>query len=192
MIELCRDCIWLAQGDGEAIPCSVDDLVFDVVGSGSSKIGPEVLRHAAAGVLHYFKEELGRMRITLGEFAGALARVLTGLGYTVEVTGAEFSTGLPGGKPALVRTADLRVLASASGKLGELEFFPRLHTLLRQQLADDPQAVEFLGLRGAVKQLLGRKHWTQECRELEDRILESLRSWWARESGNRPAALVVR
>jgi hypothetical protein len=40
--------------------------------------------------------------------------------------------------------------------------------------------------------LLGRKHWTKECEDLEERILESLRGWWLRETGKRDTRLVVR
>lgn len=193
MIELRRDCIWLAQEDGEVVPCSVDDLTFEVVGSAASNVAPEVLRNAAAGVLHYFKAELGKVRITLGEFAEALGRVLAGLGYTVEVLGPEGSAG-EGiiRQESVIQTTDLRALARASGKMGELDFFPRLRSLLREQLAVSPKAVEFHGLRPAVKQLLGRKHWTRECDELETRILEALRGWWRLESGHRDTRLVVR
>lgn len=199
MIELKRDCIWLAQEGGEAIPCSVEDLTFEVVGGGSADIEPEVLRNAASAVLHYFKVDQGRTRITLGEFAEALARVLMGLGYPVEVAG-----GSPGGSAELVnpnnstgapegvRTTDLRILACESGKMGELSFFPRLHSALRESLADGVRTVEFRGLRGAVKQLLGKKHWSKGCRELEERILESIRNWYAQERAGQKKALVIR
>jgi hypothetical protein len=62
---------------------------------------------------------------------------------------------------------------------------------LKESLADGARTVEFKGLRAAVKQLLGRKHWTNGCRELEDRILESIRNWYAQES-DRTKSLVVR
>lgn len=193
MIELRRDCIWLAQDGGEAIPCSVEDLTFEVVGGAGTNVDPDVLRNAAAGVLHFFKAEQGKVRITLGEFAEALGRVLAGLGYAVEVLGSE-SEGSEGEirQESVIQTTDLRAVACAAGKMGELDFFPRLRTLLRDQLAVAPKAVEFHGLRPAVKQLLGRKHWTKECEDLEERILESLRGWWLRETGKRDTRLVVR
>ena len=193
MIELRRDCIWLAQAGGEAIPCSVDDLTFEVVGTGADQVEPEGLRNAAAGVLHYFKAELGKVRITLGEFAEALARVLAGLGYAVEVLGSdEVRRSGEIRQESVLQTTDLCAVACAAGKMGELEFFPRLRLLLREQLAGEPRTVQFHGLRPAVKQLLGRKHWTQECSELEQRILETLRGWWRKEGGNVPTRLVVR
>jgi hypothetical protein len=185
MIDLDRDSIWLTQPDGEAIPCSLEALTFEIAGSGASQLDPEVLRHAAAGVLHYFKDDLKRSQISLEEFAAALARVLAGLGLCVEVTGAEVQSG------TAVGLADLRELACAAGKLGELDFFPRLHNTLRAQLAADPERVEFRGLRSAVKLLLGRKHWTNGCRDLESRVLLALREWWQQERGDRRTLLLV-
>ena len=88
-----------------------------------------------------------------------------------------------------VQSADLRELATLAGKMGELEFFPRLHDALRKGLEAGPEVVEFKHIRSAVKQLLGRKHWTNGCRELEARIIEALRTWFAEE--RKKVALVV-
>ncbi len=194
MIELDRDSIWLTQPDGESVPCSLEALTFEIAGSEAARLDPEVLRHAAAGVLHYFKDELKRTQVTLAEFATALARVLEGLGLCVEVTtggNTAAAAAAMAATAAAIRQADLRELAFESGKLGELDFFPRLHTTLRKELEADPERVEFRGLRGAVKQLLGRKHWTNGCRDLEDRILKALREWWIQEKGDRRALLLV-
>lgn len=186
MIDLDRDSIWLTQPDGEAVPCSLEALTFEIAGSEASQLDPEVLRNAAAGVLHYFKDELGRTQVTLGEFAAALARVLEGLGLCVEVSAGDGDPAAPA-----VRQSDLRELACESGKLGELDFFPRLHSTLRRELAADPARLEFRGLRSAVKQLLGRKHWSSSCRDLEERILVALREWWIQEKGDRRTLLLV-
>jgi len=64
-----------------------------------------------------------------------------------------------------------------------------LHDALRKGLDAQPEVVEFNHLRCAVKQLLGRKYWTNGCRELEARIVDALRTWLAQE--RRRAALVV-
>jgi hypothetical protein len=48
-----------------------------------------MLRHAAASVFHYFKVELERETVTVGEFAGALEKVLRGLGLTLRAGGLE-------------------------------------------------------------------------------------------------------
>ena len=120
MIQLRRDALYLTDAQGETTPCSVDQITLELVGAAADVVDPEVMRHAALGVLHYFREELGRDTVTTAEFAEALARVLSRLGLTVEL--------IPG-QPNLqeVRVTDLRELACACGKLGELDFFPRLH-----------------------------------------------------------------
>ncbi len=220
MIQLRQDCLWLKGEDGEVIPCSVEQITLEIIGGAKGGLDPEVLRHAAAAVLHYFKVELSRETVTVTEFAEALSRVLAGFGLTLEVTDvkseppalvtAESPEGFldapesepstieelaQGGSDGLevhevhVQSADLRELATLAGKLGELEFFPRLHDALLKGLDASPEVVEFNHLRSAVKQLLGRKHWTNGCRELESRIVEALRTWLVEE--RKRAALVV-
>ena len=205
MIDLRRDCLLLVQGDGEALPCSAEDLAFEIIGPGH--VSKEVLRQCAAGVLHYFKQDLHRSRITIEEFSHALVRVLAGLGFDVEVT--ELAPSHPsahahglGGTPAVppsgpapgggVHQLDLGGIAADVGKLGELEFFPRLRALLDEGMASGPCLVDCHGLRPAVKALLGRKQWTPACRDLEARIVESLRRWCRMRAGSGPAGLVVR
>jgi hypothetical protein len=215
MIQLRQDCLWLKGEDGEIIPCSVEQITLEIIGGAAGGVDPEVLRHAAAGVLHYFREEIQRETVTVGEFAQALSRVLAGFGLALEVAEVKSeATGTKLGSTVLlpadptpeaaaeaqpveavsvreiqVRSADLRELAAASGKLGELVFFPRLRDALLQGLIAQPEVVEFRNLRGAVKLLLGRKHWTNGCRELEARIVDTLRTWWSEE--RKQSALVV-
>lgn len=184
MIQLREDCLLVEQPGGGYLPLSADQLTLEFVGGAAHLVDDEVMRNVAAGVLHYFREELGRTTVTVGEFAQALARVLNGLGFTAEVTEVKFADA--------VRIADLRQLACGSGKLGELEFFQRLRDTLRAQLAESPKALEFRGLRSCVKQLVGRKHWCPACDRMEAWIVESLRSWFVREAGSARTALVVR
>lgn len=197
MIDLCRDCLLLVQDNGEAVPCSAEDLTFEIVGS--SSISHEILRHCAAGILHYFKTDLGRTRITLSEFSGALVRILAGFGYDIEVTGVDRGeTATPAPREASqvgwmpVRAVDLHGLAAEAGKMGELGFFPRLKTSLDQGLAGGCGTVDCHGLRPAVKQLLGRKQWSPACRELEQRIVDTLRRWYRARTQPPTAGLVVR
>lgn len=210
MIQLREDCLWLKGEDGEIIPCSVEQITLEIIGGAKGGLDPEVLQHAAAAVLHYFKVELAKETVTVSEFAEALSRVLAGFGLALEVADVKSDSSTAGAidsgevEPTTVeelaasarevrrihvQSADLRELATLSGKLGELEFFPRLHDALRQGLDAGPEVVEFNHLRSAVKQLLGRKHWTNGCRELEARIVEALRLWLAGE--RKRAALVV-
>lgn len=174
MICLLNDQIFLGSPGEGAVPCSIDQITLELVGSAVGHVKPEVLREATAAVLHYFKEEMGRIQITPEEFGEALGKVLTGLGVSIEITEV---LSEPAGSCVTIRE-DLRALAMEAGKLGELGFFPKLHEVLRRSLEEGGTTVEFRGLRPAVKQLLGRKHWNQSCRELEERILETLRGWW--------------
>lgn len=197
MIDLCRDCLLLVQDNGEAVPCSAEDLTFEIVGA--SSISHDVLRHCAAGILHYFKADLGRTRITLAEFSGALVRILAGFGYDIEVTGVERGEAslpvprAPSSGPLVpIHAVDLQGLAAEAGKMGELGFFPRLKTVLDQGLSGGCSTVDCHGLRPAVKQLLGRKQWSPACRELEQRIVETLRRWYRCRTQPPAAGLVVR
>ena len=184
MIQLREDCLMIQQPGGGSIPFSAEDLTLEFVGGAVGLVDPEILHNAAMGVLHYFQEEMGRKSITVGEFAQALAKVLNGLGIVAEVTEVRIAD--------TVRVADLRQLAAGSGKLGELEFFTRLRQTLRDQLAEQPRAVEFRGLRGCVKQLVGRKHWCPACDRMQSWILESLQGWFGQEPGAANTSMVIR
>jgi hypothetical protein len=184
MIALREDCLLVEQAGGGYLPCSAEELTFEVVGD-TSLVDGEVLKHATAAVMHYFREELDRTTVTLGEFSAMLTKVLQGLGISAEVTGQI----VPGEQ---VRIADLGALAEAGGIAGELEFCQRLRTLLREQLAAAPSRLEILGLRVCVKRLTGRKHWCPTCERTAAWILEMIRGWYAQEAPSRPTALVVR
>jgi len=119
-------------------------------------------------VFHYFREELGRQTVTVGEFAGALEKVLRGFKQGAQSAG-QAVTG------TAVLESDLARLASESGEGRELFFFPRLRDELRQQLRLGPRLVRFHGLRGCVKQLIGTQRWTVRCRGLEEQIVAYLR-----------------
>ena len=53
------------------------------MGEGAEWIEPEILHHASAAVLHYFKHELQRQFVSVGEFALALEKVLRSFGLSV-------------------------------------------------------------------------------------------------------------
>lgn len=213
MIALNNEFLLVAKGDGGFIPCSVEQLTFELAGSAADQIDPEWLKQAAAGVLHYFKNELGQTHVTVPEFAEALARVFQGLGITAEISAEpgmaksdpadSNSTSGTQGNPtedpaaalaaeAKVWRADLRKIAAESGKLGELEFQRRLRQTLEDAFAAEPEAVEFSGLRGCVKQITGRKHWCPECRKWEEWLLDLLRSWFGQRASGRRVSLLIR
>lgn len=167
MIALRSDCLLFKMNNGETIPCSADMIAVEIIGEANSLLEPETLRHAAASVFHYFKTELGREAVTIGEFSMALEKALHHLGYSIHAHAASGE--------AAISDADLALLASEAGDSLELLFFPRLRDELRIRLRNSPRLVRFHGLRGCVKQLAGARRWTNRCEQLQDQIVEYLR-----------------
>ena len=88
MIALSSNCLLFQLSNGESVPCSEEMICIEIVGSPDSTIDPEMLRHAAASVFHYFKNDLERETVTVGEFAGAS----DGLGYTIQFASTQLDT----------------------------------------------------------------------------------------------------
>lgn len=184
MIALLSDCLLFELTNGESVPCSPEMISVELVGNANGWLDPEVLRHAAASVFHYFKKELCRESVTVGEFAGALEKVLRGLGFTVRSGAVQ-----PCSKEVI--EADLGSVARESGGGFELLFFPRLRDELRAQLRRSPRVLRFRGLRGCVKQLAGARRWSGRCEKLRDHIVEYLRQCLHAEPEQNECALVV-
>jgi hypothetical protein len=183
MIALRSDCLVFQLNNGQNIPCSPEMIAVEIVGDAHQQLEPETLRHAAASVFHYFKTELAREAVTVGEFSLALEKALHHLGYDIRAHEA--------GEPVNgVSDGDLTLLASeASGAL-ELLFFPRLRDELRVRLRQSPRVVRFRGLRSCVKQLMGVRRWTSRCEQLQDQIVDYLRGCLTAEPAHN-CALVV-
>jgi hypothetical protein len=195
MIALRDDFLLVAQEGGHYIPCSVEHLTFELAGSAANQVDPEWMKQAAAGVLHYFKDELGQSHVTVAEFTTALSKVFQGLGMTAEVTTIAPPVAEPEGAlapPQVVWRGDLQAIAVESGELGELAFQKALLSQLTMALESSSQTVEFSGLRGCVKMITGRKHWCPECRKWSAWIVDMLRSWMSEKAGHRHVSLVVR
>ena len=126
MIELHPDCLMFQMSDSEAIPCCAELVTVEMSGGDAAWLDPELVRNATRAVLHYFKVEMGRTSVTVGEFSNVLASVLRRFGLNVKSTSVE--------APRRILESDLRQLACQSGKGFELSFFPRLRDQLRQQL----------------------------------------------------------
>ncbi len=202
MIRLRDDCLLVQQPSGQMIPCAVEQVTLELMGETIGVVDPEIIRHAAAGVLHFFKVELKKETVTLGEFAEALARVLRGFGVGVECSPV-YQTTAPspnsvvfeltgadsGGVDAV---ADLREVVTASGPEYELGFFPRLRGILARSLRECPRTVRFVGLRGCVKQLMGRRRWCRRCQQMEEQIVGFLRESFRAEDRSRGIWLLVR
>src|SRR5438046_1463073 len=122
------DYLFLQSATGESIPVSAEMISVELTGQTPEWLDPEFIQHAAKAVFHYFKHELRRRTMSLGEFAGGLEKVLAGLGQAVRVPAA-----VP--PEARVLESDLHQLVIESGSSGELLFFPRLREDLRRHLA---------------------------------------------------------
>ena len=181
MIALHSNCLLFQLANGESVPCSADMIVVEIVGESGGTLEPDMLRHAAASVFHYFKNELNRESVTVGEFSYALEKVLRHLGFIVHAGGPDGEIG----------DADLIRLADEAGDRRELFFFPRLRDELRGKLRQSPRVVRFRGLRGCVKQLAGARRWSHRCEQLQDQIIAYLRECLSAEPEPAQCALVV-
>lgn len=183
MIALHSNCLLFELASGESIPCTSEMISVEIVGEAHAAPDLEILRHAAASVFHYFKAELQRQSVTVGEFSRALEQVLSHLGYTIHATEPRQAGALD--------AADLGQLLRAAGDSRELLFFPRLRDELRGRLRHSPRVVRFHGLRGCVKELAGVRRWSPRCEQLQDQIVTYLRECFSAEPDPKNCALVV-
>src|ERR1041384_5832996 len=122
MIALAYDCLLCQTSSGESIPFSAEMISVELTGDGIGEFDPEFLKHAASAVFHYFKHDLGRVTVTVGEFAGALEKVLRGFGLQSEADEQngehtdDFSAEEDASAERRVLKSDLRMLACESGK----------------------------------------------------------------------------
>jgi len=181
MIALHNECLVFQLNNGESVPCSADMIAVEIVGETNSLLEPETLRHAAASVFHYFKTELARESVTIGEFSLALEKTLHHLGYSIHAHP-------PGGEPGEISDADLGLLARETGGSLELHFFPRLRDEMRIRLRTSPRVLRFHGLRGCVKQLAGARRWSPRCEQLQDQIVNYLRGCLTVETAHNETA----
>lgn len=184
MIALQSDCLLFQLANGESVPCSAEMISFEITGNAGGLLEPEMLHHAAASVFHYFKQELRRDTVTVGEFALALEKVLRGLGFVIRA-------GVLESRPGGSGETDLGRLARESAHSLELFFYPRLRDELRAQLRQSPRLLRFRGLRGCVKQLAGARRWSGRCEKLQDQIVDYLRGCLTAETSRNHCALVV-
>ena len=184
MIALQSGCLLFQLASGESVPCSAEMISVELTGNAEGVLDPEVLRHATASVFHYFKNELERESVTVGEFASALEKVLRQLGFVIRAGALESRSR------EIVET-DLCLFARESAGSLELLFFPRLRDELRAQLRQSPRVLRFSGLRGCVKQLAGARRWSARCEKMQDQIVEYLRRCFTAEPEQADCALVV-
>lgn len=184
MITLGNDCLLFEMHNGESVPLSAEMITVELTGNKSDYFDSHFVQHAAQAVFHYFKHDLGRLTVSVGEFAGALEAVLRGFG--VKAVEAEAIPARPD-----VIESDLQQIASESGSGCELFFFPRLRDEMRQHLRKSPSVLHLRGLRPCVKHLAGAQRWSHRCQSLHDRIVEFIRESLRAEPRQSNCALVV-
>jgi hypothetical protein len=183
MIALGQDFLVFRLATGESLPLSAEMVSADIMATGPQAFDREFVDHAASAVFYYYKVELGRQTVTLGEFAETLEKVLKGFKLEHPGTGAKCRLH--------VQEADLFQLADESSVGCELFFFPRLRNELRHQLKECPRVLRFRGLRRCVKRLAGARRWSTRCQCLQDRIVDYLRECVSAEKREKEFALVV-
>ena len=183
MIALQSDCLIFQLTNGESVPCSAEMITIEIVGNADGLIAPELLHHAAASVFHYFKVDLERQSVTVGEFAIALEKAMHGLGLTL------FSEQAQSRRQTL--ETDLCLMAQDPADTLELFFFQRLRRELRAQLRQDPRVLRFRGLRGCAKRLTGAQRWSARCEKMQEQIVAYLRECLVAEPEQNGCGLVV-
>jgi hypothetical protein len=192
MIQLKSDCLIFQTSDGDQIPCSAEWITLELMGEGVAWVDPAVVHNASAAVLHYFKHELSRDFVSVAEFAAALEKVLRGFGLSVYADHeAAKEADLAPTRKKRVLESNLKELASTAGKGFELFFFPHLRAEVKNKMGQSPHVLRFHGLRGCVKQLAGAERWNRRCQNLNDQIVDYLRSCWETERASQSCALVV-
>jgi len=184
MIWLSSDYLLFQMASGESVPFSSEAIAVEFADEAGEEIDAELVRQAAMAVYYYFKHELQKDSVTVGEFAGAMEKVLDGFEIAIVPNHSQQST------PRLVES-DLNLLALDTAQGFELEFFPRLRDQLRDHLRTNPDVVRFRGLRDCVKQLAGAKRWSPRCRELEDQIIDFVRECLSAERRSGQCTLVL-
>ena len=173
---------------GESIPCSAESVAVEIIGEAALNLDSNLIHNVSSAVLHYFKVDQEQDSVSIPEFTQVLEKVLRGLGFDV-IDGEQSQATLP--NDSELKETDLRLLASESGKGFELAFFERLREVTKEKLATSPDQVQFFGLRGCVKQLLGARRWSSRCEDMSDQIVDYIRSCFATYSADPTCALVV-
>lgn len=186
MIALASECLLFEMANGESVPLSSAMISVEVTGESAETFDEEFVKQAAASVFHFFKYEMERKSVTVGEFAEALEKVLRGFELSPQPAKAETQSV----RQSVVES-DLCLLANESGRGCELLFFPKLRDELRSRLAQSPQVVRFRGLRGCVKHLTGARRWSARCQNLKDQIVDFVRDCLSAESNPDSCAVVV-
>jgi hypothetical protein len=183
-MRLKNDCLIFQTNCGHNVPCPAEWVTLELFGDAASHVDPELIRHAAAAVLHYFKVELQRQFVSVAEFAAALEHALRAMGLSIFAdTGAGSVAALDSHLPELMK--------NAAGN-GELFLLPQLRRELARRLGQSPHMVSFNGLRPIVKQLAGANRWCPRCENLSDQIVDYMRTCLQSDTRSQACTLVVK
>lgn len=184
MIWLGSEYLMFQMPSGESVAFSSDAIAVEIVDETEGELDANMVRQAANAVYHYFKHELGRQTVTVGEFARAMEKALDG--FEISIVSTKHARA---NQP--VAQADLCQIAQDSGRTFELTFFPRLRDELRTQLLSAPRVVRFTGLRACVKTLTGAKRWSTRCTAMEEQIIGYVRQCLNADAAQAGCMLVV-
>ena len=184
MRRLKKNCLVFQTHCGQKIPCSAEWVTLELIGDAVDPEDQELIRHAAAAVLYFFKNELQRECVTVAEFAAALERALRAVGLGI----------FAGADPAARRVLESQLpeLVKTAGENCELFFFPQLREELKRRLQEAPRIVRFNGLRPCVKRLAGVNRWSPRCQDLSDQIVDYMRTCLRSAPPSQDCTLVVK
>ena len=185
MIWLGSEYLMFKMPSGESVAFSSEAIAVEIVDETEGDLDVNMVKQAANAVYHYFKHELGRQIVTVGEFAAAMEKALEGFEISIVSTKTERPPA------AHVAEADLRRIVQESGRGFELNFFPRLRDELKLQLLASPKVVRFTGLRSCVKELTGAKRWSARCALMEEQIVHYVRECLHTDAASAGCMLVV-
>jgi len=184
MIWLGSEYLMFQMPSGESVAFSSDAIAVEIVDETDGELDTNMVKQAANAVYHYFKHELGRQTVTVGEFAQAMEKALDGFEISIVSTQRQRTA-------STVAESDLCKMARDSGRAFELNFFPRLRDELKTQLLSSPNVVRFSGLRGCVKELTGAKRWSSRCTAMEEQIVGYVRECLNTDAAKAGCMLVV-
>jgi hypothetical protein len=184
MVRLKKNCLVFQTNCGHQVPCSAEWVTLELLGGAASHADPELIRHAAAAVLHSFKEELHRDFVSVAEFAASLEHALRAVGLSIFAD--------PNAAPSRVLDSHLPELMKSAGAIGELFLLPQLRRELARRLGESPQMVRFIGLKPCVKQLAGKDRWCPSCENLSDQIVDYIRTCLQSDTRSQACTLVVK
>ena len=110
MIWLGSEYLMFQMPSGESVAFSSEAIAVEIVDETDGDLDPTMVKQAANAVYHYFKHELGRQTVTVGEFAKAMEKALDGFEISI-VSNQRQRTPAPA-----VAESDLCQIARDSGR----------------------------------------------------------------------------